>query len=58
MAIDTIVAHTIVEVVKDQKGEITGYKLENGEKILKEEAFVLAKQGALNPIELSTLKNL
>lgn len=57
MSIDTVCAHTIVEIIKNQKGEITAYKLENGEKILKEEAISLAKQGVIKGIEISSSKD-
>lgn len=56
MSIDTNFAHTITELIKNQKGEITAYKLENGETILKEEAIALAKQGVIRDIQISDSK--
>ena len=56
MSIDTTLAHTITELIKNQKGEITAYKLENGETILKEEAIALAKQGAIRDIRIAASK--
>ena len=56
MSIDTMLAHTITELIKNQKGEITAYKLENGETILKEEAIALAKQGVIRDIRISGSK--
>lgn len=57
MSIDTIFAHTIVEIIRNKDGEITAYKLDNGETILEEEAFALAKQGVIKAIEISNSKN-
>jgi hypothetical protein len=56
MSIDTNFAHTITELIRNQKGEITAYKLENGETILKEEAIALAKQGVIRDIQISDSK--
>ncbi|SHI64395.1 Protein of unknown function [Clostridium cavendishii DSM 21758] len=51
MSIDTVFAHTITEIIRNNKGEITAYKLENGERILKEEAISLARQGVIKGIQ-------
>lgn len=49
-------AHVITEVVKDSKGEITGYKLENGQVLSKMEAVDLAKQGAIRGVTTAVSK--
>lgn len=53
MSIDLKNAHTICKLVKNPEGEIIGYELENGEKIPKEQAITLAKQGAINGVSVS-----
>ncbi|WP_051541882.1 DUF3892 domain-containing protein [Clostridium lundense] len=50
MYIDQTFAHTIVGVVRDELGAISGYKLEDGEVITREEAMILSKQGAMKGI--------
>ena len=56
MYIDTREGHVIQGVVKDSSGEITAYKLENGEVLMKEEAVALAKQGAIRGVSISVSK--
>ena len=48
--------HVISRVVKDNQGEITAYELENGEIVSKEQAVLLAKQGNISGVSVSTSK--
>ena len=51
-----ISAHVISRVAKDNQGEITAYELENGEIVSKEQAVLLAKQGNISGVSVSTSK--
>ncbi|WP_246577825.1 DUF3892 domain-containing protein [Clostridium psychrophilum] len=46
--------HAISRVAKDSQGEITAYELENGEIVSKEQAVLLAKQGNISGVSVST----
>ncbi len=48
--------HMISRVVKDNGGEITAYEFENGEIVSKEQAVMLAKQGNIAGVSISTSK--
>lgn len=48
--------HMISRVVKDNQGEITAYELENGEIVSKEQGVLLAKQGNISGVSVSTSK--
>ena len=50
------VSHVISRVAKDNGGEITAYELENGEIVSKEQAVLLAKQGNISGVLVSTSK--
>lgn len=50
MYIDQTFAHTIVGVLRDELGQIEAYRLENGDTISKEQAVIMAKQGAMKGI--------
>ena len=54
----TEIGHIITGLVKDSNGEITAYQIDNNEIIMKEEAVMLAKQGAIKGVntEVSKLK--
>lgn len=56
MYMDPTLGHTIVAVVKDEKGEINAYKLDNGEIVMKEQAVMLAKQGTIKGVTVATSK--
>lgn len=56
MYVDPTLGHVIEAVAKNEKGEITGYKLENGEIIMKEQAVMMAKQGAIKGVSVSISK--
>jgi hypothetical protein len=47
-------AHMITRVVKDNQGEITAYEFENGDIVSKEQAVMLAKQGCIGGVSIST----
>jgi hypothetical protein len=47
-------AHMITRVVKDNQGEITAYEFENGDIVSKEQAVMLAKQGSIGGVSIST----
>ena len=49
-------AHMISRVVKDNSGEITAYEFENGDIVSKEQAVLLAKQGNIGGVSISTSK--
>lgn len=49
-------AHMISRVVKDSQGEITAYEFENGDIVSKEQAVMLAKQGNISGVSISTSK--
>lgn len=57
MYFDPTLGHVIKAVVKDEKGEITAYKLENDEIIMKEQAVMMAKQGTIKGVTTSISKN-
>ncbi len=46
--------HMISRVVKDNQGEITAYEFENGDIVSKEQAVMLAKQGSIGGVSVST----
>lgn len=48
--------HMISRVVKDNSGEITAYEFENGDIVSKEQAVILAKQGSIGGVSVSTSK--
>lgn len=50
MYIDQTFAHTIVGVVRDELGAISGYTLEDGEVITREHAMILSRQGAMKGV--------
>lgn len=56
MYIDMTSGHTICKLVKNPEGEVIGYELENQEKISKEQAVILARQGAINGVSVSVSK--
>lgn len=47
-------AHMISRIVKDNQGEITAYEFENGDIVSKEQAVMLAKQGNISGVSIST----
>jgi hypothetical protein len=49
-------SHMITRVVKDNQGEITAYEFENGDIVSKEQAVMLAKQGSIVGVSISTSK--
>ena len=49
-------SHMISRVVKDNSGEITAYEFENGDIVSKEQAVLLAKQGNIGGVSISTSK--
>ncbi len=49
--------HHIVGTVKGDKGEITAYKLDNGELLMKEQAVAIAKRGEINGVTVATSKS-
>jgi hypothetical protein len=46
----------ITGVVKDSGGEITAYEFENGDIVSKDQAVILAKQGNIGGVSISTSK--
>jgi len=48
--------HMINRVVKDSSGEITAYEFENGDIVSKQQAVLLAKQGNIGGVSISTSK--
>ena len=48
--------HMITKVVKDNRGEITAYQLENGEIVMKDQAIEMARQGAIQGVNVATSK--
>lgn len=56
MSINTNLNYTITGVVKDDKGEITAYHLDNGDTVMKDEAVNLAKQGAIKGVSVAISK--
>jgi hypothetical protein len=48
--------HMITGVVKDSGGEITAYEFENGDIVSKDQAVMLAKQGNIGGVSISTSK--
>ena len=46
----------ISRVAKDNQGEITAYEFENGEIVSKEQAVMLAKQGNIGGVSITTSK--
>ena len=53
MYYDPKLGHVIEEVVKNEKGEINAYKLDDGNVVLKEQAVILSKQGAIRGVSSS-----
>ncbi|ABS42427.1 MULTISPECIES: DUF3892 domain-containing protein [Clostridium] len=47
----------IVALVKDGKGAVTGYKLNNGELLTKEQAIERAAEGEINDVVIGTAQN-
>lgn len=56
MYIDTMHKHVIDAVVKDGRGETVGYRIENGEVVMKEQAVNMAKHGSINGVTVSKSK--
>ncbi|MHC1684637.1 MAG: DUF3892 domain-containing protein [Clostridiaceae bacterium] len=52
MYIDLTGGHTICKIVKNPEGEVIGYQLENNERISREQAITLARQGAINGVSV------
>ncbi|AWZ48029.1 DUF3892 domain-containing protein [Hathewaya limosa] len=48
--------HVITGVVKDSKGEISAYRLENGDIVVKEQAVQMAKDGKIDGVTVATSK--
>lgn len=48
--------HEIKAVLKDNGGEITGYKIEDGSTISKDQAVDMAKQGSIKSVIVSRSK--
>lgn len=57
MYFDPTLGHIIEAVVKDDKGEINAYKLENGEIVEKEQAIIMAKQGTIRGVSVAVSEN-
>lgn len=49
--------HVIQAVVKDTNGEISGYKLENGNIVMKDQAVEMAKAGGIMGVMVSKSKS-
>lgn len=49
--------HIIQAVVKDERGEIIGYKIENGDIVLKDQAVTMAKAGGISGVMVSKSKS-
>ncbi|EJO5349144.1 DUF3892 domain-containing protein [Clostridium botulinum] len=47
----------IVAIVRDEKDAVTGYKLNNGELLTKEQAIERAAEGEINDVVIGTAKN-
>lgn len=47
----------IVALVTDEEGAVTGYKLNNGEMLSKEQAIERAAEGEINDVVIGTAKN-
>lgn len=56
MYFDPKLGHIVEAVVKNEKGEITAYKLENGEIVMKEQAIMMAKQGTIKGVSVEVSK--
>ncbi|MBC8062925.1 MAG: DUF3892 domain-containing protein [Clostridiaceae bacterium] len=50
-------SHVIEGVSRDSRGEINAYKLDTGELVSKEQAVLMAKQGALKGVSVVVSKN-
>lgn len=57
MNYDSELNHVIEGISRDERGEINAYKLDNGELILKEQAVLMAKQGAIKGVSVVVSKN-
>jgi len=57
MYYDPTLGHIIESVSRDEKGEINAYKLDNGEIVPKEQALLMAKQGAISGVSVAISKN-
>lgn len=56
MYIDPTLGHIIEKAVKDEKGDINAYVLDNGDVIPKEQAVILARQGAIRGVSDTIVK--
>lgn len=56
MYIDLTGGHTICKLLKNLEGEVVAYELENQERISKEQAITLARQGAIKGVSVSVSK--
>ena len=57
MYFDPKLGHIVEAIVKNEKGEVTAYKLENGEIIMKEQAIMMAKQGTIRGVSIEGSKD-
>lgn len=56
MYLDPTLGHVIEGVVRDEKGEINAYKLDDGEIVPKEQAVIMAKQGSIKGVSVAISK--
>lgn len=49
--------HHIIGVIKDGKGEITAYKLDNGQLVDKSEGVAMARNGQISGVMIGKSKN-
>ncbi|WP_160672507.1 DUF3892 domain-containing protein [Clostridium sp. C8-1-8] len=54
MTIDTRLGHTIVRIIKNEKGKVISYELDNGDEISTSDAVGFAKQGVIKDVEIVT----
>jgi hypothetical protein len=57
MYFDPKLGHIVEAIVKNEKGEVTAYKLENGEIVMKEQAIMMAKQGTIRGVSIEGSKD-
>jgi hypothetical protein len=57
MYYDPGLGYVIEGISRDARGEINGYKLDNGEMITKEQAIRLAKQGGIKDVSVAVSIN-
>jgi hypothetical protein len=57
MYIDPSLGHTIVALVRDEKGHIAAYKLEDGQMVSKELAVFMAKQGTIKGVSIGVAED-